>query len=371
VAFWRELKRRHVFKIGIGYVVVARAAMRVLRDTLFGLLLIPFTAGAHHSFAEFNQEVFEEHDGEIVDIFWRNPHVRMSIRTEDETGNEVIWRMEAQDLNTLGRIGVSRDLFDVGQRVRFAGWPSTRQAHYLALTHLLLEEGTEVVVRMRMAPRWTGDAIGGGDITNDPLISESAEAEGIFRVWSFLSGNRPAFTDDPPLTETARAAYEAFDPVRDDPVLRCAQPGMPEAITFIGPHPIEFVDEGERILLRIESDDVVRVIHMDGNRDGVSEPLSPLGFSVGRWLDDRTLEVTTTRVSWPYTKINGLVAVPQSADSVFVERFAMSADERRLTLSFSITDPVSFTRTVMAEAYTKWQWLPGAVIEPYECTLDE
>jgi hypothetical protein len=145
---------------------------------------------------------------------------------------------------------------------------------------------------------------------------------------------------------------------------------MPEAITFIGPHPVEFVDQGEQIILRVESDDVVRVIEMNAHINTTARPLSPLGTSVGSWDGDNTLVVTTTRVGWPYTKINGLVAVPQSPESVFAERFTMSDDRERLAYSFSITDPVSFTHTVSAENYTTWQWLPGAVVEPYECTLD-
>lgn len=341
------------------------------RSFVIGLLLTPCAALAHHSFAEFDQTRVEEYEGEIVDVLWRNPHVRLTIKTEDAAGEQVLWRMEAQDLNTLGRIGVSREAVVAGQRVRFAGWPSTRNEHYMALTHLLFEGDREVVMRMRMAPRWTGDAIGGGDITNDPRLTADAPADGIFRVWSFLAGSRPEFTDDPPLTAPARAAYESFDPVTDDPVINCAKPGMPEAITFIGPHPIEFVDEGERILLRIESDDVVRTIHMSAERNPVEQPATPLGFSVGRWESENTLVVTTTRVNWPYTKINGLVAVPQSEASVFVERFTMADDESRLSLSFSMSDAVAFTRTVTAENYTRWQWLPGAAVEPYECTLDE
>jgi hypothetical protein len=335
------------------------------------LSLLPIAALGHHSFAEFDQSVTVEHEGEIVDVFWRNPHVRMSIRARSPSGNEVVWNMEAQDINTLGRIGVPRELIQPGQRVRFAGWPSTRQDNYMALTHLLLEDEREVVMRMRMAPRWTGSAIGGGDITSDPRIVASAEARGIFRVWSFYQpGRRQAFTEDPPLTPAARAAYAAFDPVTDDPVLRCERPGMPEAMTFIGPHPIEFVDQGDRIVLRVESDDVERVIHMRGDDAGAEGPSSPLGYSVGRWQDDDTLIVTTTRVSWPYIKINGLVAVPQSERSEIVEYFRLSDGGNKLTYSFSISDPATFTETVRADAYTVWQWLPGAKIEPYDCTLE-
>ena len=47
---------------------------------------------------------------------------------------------------------------------------------------------------------------------------------------------------------------------------------MPEAITFIGPHPIEFVFDGERVFLRIESDDSVRVIHMADDENAAAQP---------------------------------------------------------------------------------------------------
>jgi hypothetical protein len=36
-----------------------------------------------------------------------------------------------------------------------------------------------------------------------------------------------------------------------------------------------------------------------------------------------------------------------------------------------MSDPISFTSVVNAEDYSVWQWLPGAVVEPYDCTLSE
>jgi hypothetical protein len=333
-------------------------------------MLLPLPGLGHHSVAEFNRNVIEEYEGEIVRVFWFNPHVRMSIRVRDATGQDVLWNMEAQDVNTLGRIGVSEELVQPGLRVKFAGWPSTRQEHYLGLTHLLIEGEREIVMRMRMAPRWMTTATGGGDLNTGASTSSAATGKGIFRVWSALSASPPPpFTRNPPLTPAAHAAYEAFDPLADDPVLRCAKPGMPEAITFIGPHPIEFIDHGDTITLRIESDDVMRVIHM--NEQSVdNQSATPLGLSLGSWEDERTLVVRTTRVSWPYIKVNGLVAVPQSTRSEFVEYFRLSEDETRLTYSFTISDPETFTEPVSAQDYTVWQWLPGAVIEPYECTLE-
>ena len=257
---------------------------------------------------------------------------------------------------TLKRIGVSPDVIQEGQRVKFAGWPSLQQDDYMALTHLfVVDSNMEVVMRRAMAPRWSDCAIGGADLTSDPRLSSTGAADGIFRVWSFSAQRTPDFAADPPSTPSARAAFEPFDPVRDDPVLNCAQPGMPEAITFIGPHPIEFVDRGDQILLRIESDDTTRVIHMGEDLRPDEQPLSSLGFSVGRWENKHTLVVTTTRVSCPWAKLAGLVAVPQSRESVFTERFTMSEAQIQLTYGFSISDPETFTRSVSADGYTVWR----------------
>ena len=109
---------------------------------------------------------------------------------------------------------------------------------------------------------------------------------------------------------------------------------------------------------------------MTGEPGNVNEPPSPLGYSTGRWENDRTLVVTTTRVSWPFIKVAGLVAVPQSAQSQMVERFTLSDDGTQLSYGFSISDPTTFTTTVSTETYTVWQWLAGAQIQPYECTLE-
>ena len=157
----------------------------------------------------------------------------------------------------------------------------------------------------------------------------------------------------------------------DDPVLRCVAPGMPEAMTYIGPHPVEFVElsDGD-IEIRIESDDNVRVVHMSEDASAAGQPPSALGYSIGRWEDD-VLVVTTTRLNWPYFKVFGLVAAPQSESMEIVERFELDRAEGTLTYSFTATDPATFTETVTAEAYHVWRYRPGTTIEPYDCTLDE
>jgi len=145
---------------------------------------------------------------------------------------------------------------------------------------------------------------------------------------------------------------------------------MPEAMTYIGPHPVGFVELGNGdIEIRIESDDNVRVVHMDDAADAENQPASSLGYSIGRWEGD-TLIVTTTRINWPYFKIFGLIAAPQSEAMKIVEHFVLDRSAGTLTYSFTSTDPSTFTEPVTAEAYHVWRYRPGVSVETYGCTLD-
>jgi hypothetical protein len=344
--------------------------MKKIKAIALGIFLAPTFALAHHSTYEFDTDVVREFTGEIVRVQWRNPHVRMNLRVEADDGSEQIWEMEAQDVNSLDRSGVSRDLVQVGQVVRVAGSPSIRR-QALLVTNLMLPDGREILTHMSGVPRWTDDTIGDRQAVRGTPDEYVAPVENIFRAWTTTQSNMPAFTADPPLTTAARAAYEAFDPIVDDPVLRCVAPGMPEAMTYIGPHPVEFVElSNGDIEIRIESDDNVRVVHMSEDASAAGQPPSALGYSIGRWEGD-VLVVTTTRLNWPYFKVFGLVAAPQSEAMEIVERFEFAGAEGTLAYSFTATDPATFTEPVTAEAYHVWRYRPGVTIEPYDCTLDE
>ncbi len=344
--------------------------MKKIKAIALGLFLAPTFAFAHHSTYEFDTDVITELTGELIRVNWRNPHVRMHLRVINDSGEEEIWEMEGHDVNSLDRSGVSRDLVQPGQVVRVAGSPSTRRTALL-VTNVLLADGREVLTHMSGVPRWTDNAIGNRQNVRGTPDEYVAPVENIFRVWTTTQSNMPAFTANPPLTTAARAAYEAFDPLVDDPVVRCVAPGMPEAMTYIGPHPVGFVelDNGD-IEIRIESDDNVRTIHIGENVSAEGQPSSALGYSIGRWEGD-ALVVTTTRLNWPYFKVFGLVAAPQSEAMEIVEHFEFSGARGTLTYSFTATDPVNFTEPVTAEAYHVWRYRPGVTVEPYDCTLDD
>jgi hypothetical protein len=163
------------------------------------------------------------------------------------------------------------------------------------------------------------------------------------------------------LTEAAIASLAAFDPLVDMPTLNCAAKGMPTIMEQ--PYPMEIVDQGGDILMRLEEYDTLRTVHMDRTDVPADQPHSNLGYSVGRW-EGETLVITTTRVNWPFFDS---VGVPQSEAVEIVERLTPSADGSRLELTMRVTDPATFTEPV--EVGKTWLALPGIQVEPYECEI--
>jgi len=127
------------------------------------------------------------------------------------------------------------------------------------------------------------------------------------------------------------------------------------------PYPIEFVNQGDNILLRLEEYDAVRTIHMSVESPR-NPPRGPIGYSVGRW-DGTTLVVTTNGISWTHFALG----IPLSERAEVVERFTPSADGSRLDYKLTVTDPVNFTKPV--ELQSSRIWLPDVEVRPYKCTI--
>lgn len=327
----------------------------------------PIAALGHHSTAEYDNGTITEAQGTVVDVLWRNPHVRLTVSTEAIDGETELWELEGMGVMRLDRAGISRDLVDVGTTVRFAGNPSTRRNRHMYVTNVLMPDGQEILLRTTSVPRWSEDIIsirGGAAI--DPKQAAADRPQGIFRTWVPAGSQAPDWTADPPLTAQARASRDAYDPIRDDPLLDCSPPGMPRVISRSGGHPIRFEERNGDIVLENEYFGLERLIHMRSSVDLSQLAPTPLGHSSGRWQDD-ALIVTTTGIDWPYFQLYGLEGVPQSPAAEITERFTMNAAGDELSYDLTLTDPATFTRTVVAENYLTFRWQPGLELLPYEC----
>ncbi|HSG66966.1 MAG TPA: DUF6152 family protein [Gammaproteobacteria bacterium] len=315
-------------------------------------------AGAHHAATGlYDRTAVGEIEGEIVSIFWRNPHVRLVIARAVDGGEPEQWEVEFGSVNTLERIGVSRDMIAEGASVSVAGRLGRNGLKALFADALTFADGRELALNASVERRY--------GVTEAALArarsADASERADIFRVW--LPRNRPQTGRggvEFPLTPAGRAAQAEWDPAAD-PALRCIPPGMPTVMD--NPYPIEFRRQGDAILLLLEEWDGVRTIYMKG---ASGEPAQPrMGRSTGRW-EGRTLVVETRDTDWRYIDDLG---TPQSEDAVIVERFTLSADGTELDWEMRITDPVNFTEPVVIEG--DWIWIPGHALKPFDCTLVE
>jgi len=337
------------------------------------VLAVAFSTGAalaHHSaIITYDMDSVIELRGEITDVTWSNPHVRFALSSVDDNNEPVTWNIESIPVTRLTRVGITREMFGIGDTVTVAAFPARRPVRDAYAINMLLADGREALLDTPV-PRWTDNTVGTG-LDETPGTPGADPSLGIFRVWStdgsflrtetrFLNeGGALAY----PLTDAARAAQAAWDPLDpDNPFLTCILKGMPTIMQQ--PNPVEFIDEGDRIVFLMEEFDAMRVIHMSGDADSQDAPPSRMGYSTGHWEGD-TLVVRTSRIDWPYFDQNGL---PQSEAVETVERFTVNGEGSRLDYELVVTDPWLFTEPVTLGK--SWRWIPGDAVLPFDCADD-
>lgn len=331
---------------------MVRAGISVL------LLTFSSVAMAHHSFgAFFDVDNVGEIEGELIEVFWVNPHATFTVRTD---GGE-IWTIETAPVNRLQRLGLANTV-DVGDRVGFYGAMSRLGRNEILAINMTMPSGEEVLLDPGLTGRFGLQSRVAEPASVEEVVDSSPEEpEGIYRVWSRARG--PDDLDpDRTFTAAALAAREAWDPVIDDPALRCVEPGMP--VVMDTPFPIAFEEADDGVILRIEQWDGVRMIYIDDDSVTDAWPNSLMGHSLGRW-DGRTLIVETSNISWPYVDEFG---TPKSDDYRLVERFTFSADNRRMSWEATANDPLTYEAPAFL-GRAGYEWIPGEEVKPYDCTI--
>jgi hypothetical protein len=334
---------------------------------LVGIALLPSLGRAHHSYSEYDDKKSVEVEGTLVEVSWRNPHARIVVESVDATGARVTWEVESAGLNNFTRMNVPLEIFEVGDTVKIAGWPSKRSSVRMYGTNLLADDGRELVMWRYSKPLWSTKSLGYGSDFSLFETGESSASTTLFRTWV-------SDLDDPdanpaslfagaawPLTPKASEVAARFNPITDTTTEGCTQKGMPAIIRQ--PFPIEFVDRGATIAMKLEEYDTLRTIHLRGAA-AADVPKTPLGYSVGKW-EGHTLVVETTRLGEPYLNNTG---APMGPNAKLVERFSPSADGSRLNYTIVVTDPDSLTKPV--EGKRSWVWRPGEKVMPFNCTAN-
>lgn len=342
-----------------------------LRIALTVAAAYPILAVGHHSiFGRFDGNGETELEGVVSSISWRNPHVSFTMTAVGDSGAEEVWEIETTSLSNLRKFEISADFMQVGDRIRVAGLPSVRGQNEIYARNVLLPSGEEVLLGAGIRPVWSDRTVAASERSRARSGDASRPDLGIFRVWSssgpmLLPETVNASFDlfSYPLTEAAAEVVRNFDRLADSPIANCEPKGMPAIMEQ--PYPMEIVEDGDEIVLRIEEYDTIRTIHMAGGDNPADKAPSMLGYSTGRW-DGESLIVTTTNVNWGHFDT---VGVPLTEAAEIVERFTPTSDGSRLDYEMTVTDPNTFTEPVHLEKY--WLWFPQVTVEPYECLREE
>jgi hypothetical protein len=178
-------------------------------------LVFPIAASAHHSRVEYTGGEMIEIEGEVVRVVWRNPHIMYTVRSVAANGTTTDWVLEGPGATSVRTEGLVDGYVSVGDRVQAAGQRSDRRETWLRLAHIYSGGGPELIFTSA-APRWSDEFLGGGHAPEAEV--EADQPAGIYRVWVWRGGTPYEIDELPPLTPEAMAAWEAYDPLADDPV---------------------------------------------------------------------------------------------------------------------------------------------------------
>ena len=74
-------------------------------------------AGAHHSFAMYDNDHQIKVLGTVSDFQWQNPHVYIELQTMDAAGGAKHWTIECANPGILNRIGWKFNMIKVGDKL--------------------------------------------------------------------------------------------------------------------------------------------------------------------------------------------------------------------------------------------------------------
>lgn len=318
---------------------------------LFIALAITFLsmpAAAHHNWAaHYDVKGDIEIEGEISEINWRNPHVRISFKVDAGSDKEKVYSTESNSVASLTRMGVTKELLSVGTKVKVAGYPSRSTDSDLFMNHLLLPSGKEMIFLRTAEPRWPdAERIGNTDIAHGRVTEDdfSKRPTSVFAVWSTIFG--------------AEGSHRSLKSPKEGYSIDYAEPrGTDNCVSkdiwsqMGSPYPMQLLDKQATVIIHAEEHDSIRTVYMEGVPEDESIGKNNLGLSTGRWAGE-TLLVTTT-----FERSNSPIQIHES--------FTLSGNHSRLNYSQTLIDPASNELPVINHKW--WEYVPGSFVQPYNC----
>ncbi len=190
----------------------------------------------------------------------------------------------------------------------------------------------------------------------------SIDFSGIYAPPAFVAVVPVSEPDTYPFTTEGLLAFNSYDPLADSPSQTndCTPDLMPGILWSNSP--MEFSDEGNRVIISYERGNTTRTIHMDNLNTYAENSHTALGHSSGRWIEN-ILTIETTLFTSKNIRNNR--GYPVSSNAKITERYWRESGENDLKMELIVDDPVNYTQPFTLGR--EWVWAPHEELQEYEC----
>lgn len=121
--------------------------LKVAAGLLLFALFAPVIAGAHHSFAMFDNSQVVSVKGTVKVFQWTNPHSWLQLEVVNEKGVAEEWSLEGLSPNVLGRMGWTRNSMLPGDVVTVYFNPTRDGSRGGNMIKVVRPDGTVIAAR--------------------------------------------------------------------------------------------------------------------------------------------------------------------------------------------------------------------------------
>jgi hypothetical protein len=309
----------------------------IMRPIGLGLLTIGFigTAYAHHSNDyHFDQNVAVTVTGVVNQFRFINPHSRLIIDALGDNGEVITWDCEMGAANGLQRRGWSDEVFKPGEKITIQGFAARHNETECYFDYADMGDGR----RITMTDEFEAGIHQTGAVA--AAVVTPAGVSGLNGIWSRVTGgggggpqlggaNRQAWV----LSEAGQRALAAYDPVLDDPALRC----NPVSIVRLWGNGdlTQITEESDRVTIHHEWMDAERIVHLGAREHPSETPENVLGHSIG-WYEGDTLVIDT--IGYPAGMLHQHPGLPHSDKLHTVERLTLNGAGDGFELAYTAED---------------------------------
>ena len=318
--------------------------MRHCRLALVALILTS-PCFAHHGVApHYDASKSVTLEGVVAKFDFINPHSFVYIDVVDAAGNTQTWSCEMASRSVLARNGLTAERFEVGAKLTIHGDAARHNATGCQVRTAQFADGTVLRDTTLYAPTYAAEA---------DLPADRQSIVGVWTMKRFLAPRTFGV-----LTEAGKRASDAFDPIEDDPAIKC-DPGSPVRFWINVNEPFEIKREADRVVVDHRYMDSRRVVHLD-TAAPADAPRGTMGYSTGRFDGDALIVSTDHFVAGA---IEPRRAIPHTDGLKLTERLEVNADGE-LEITMTIDDLAFFEQPyTIKELFVRSPWDPV----PYNC----